>query len=517
MSDNDDQIDLDAPIASDKLVQAAEAQPAPADVRDDIEIVPAPEPVKPNYTISVKWSDKLAALNPNYERLTMPSGTAKVMLDSVDKLSGQISGLDAQSQKWAMTVGDAFGGLPHAKRLERTAAREGAHWKQSVTSAERELKAGTPSFKHSADTQYTGDRARLLARSVLRLGTVFQVPLWHSGFWVTLRTPTEGELLDLERRALQQRGILGRQTYGLLFSNSMAYTNEIFLDFILDHVYNTSINIKDDQELRKHIRLPDLSILIWALACATWPNGFQYERPCVADPDTCRHIIHEKLNLSVLQWTDETQLTPAQIKHMTSRATHSMSIEGVQSYVDGFIIGQNQQVDLAEDLKVVFRVPLAQEHIDSGARWIKTIEETYGRAMTEEPQARDAFLANQARATALREYAHCVHALKIKDLEVEDVGTIEDILNDLTARDDIRTAFMKAAGNYLDDSLISFIGIPSYECPSCGRPQPMSENSRFPEIIPLDVTNSFFRLLVQRTTKIQDRILAPTWGTEISD
>lgn len=518
-NEKEDEIDLDALMPGEKSTltetpkqESTTSAPTQEVSSDDTQDVPT------NYDITFKWSESLTKFNPNFEFLTIAPTTADAVLDSIDKMSGQLGENDDSAEDWVQTIGLSLSSLPHGNRVQKASRREGAKWTQAVSGSTGKLKGTLPTFKHSEDTTYTGDRARLLVRSTLRLGTLFQVPLWHSGFWVTLRSPSESELLELERRIVQHKSTLGRQTYGLLFSNTMAYTNDIFLDFILEHVYNTSLNVKDDQELRKYIRLPDISILIWGLACATWPGGFQYRRPCIASPDSCHHVLEEKLNLAALLWTDESQLTQAQIKHMSSRSNRSVSVEQVAKYVDEFTIGQNRLVELTPEMKIIFRIPLAQEHIDSGIRWVMQIEETYGRAMAEEPQARDAFLTSQAKATALREFAHCVAAVQVGNTtEITDKPTIENILNDLTARDDLRSTFTRAVGQYLDDSLISFVGIPSYECPSCGKKQPISEYARFPEVIALDVTNSFFRLLVQRTQKIRDRTLQPVWGMEASE
>lgn len=445
------------------------------------------------------------------ETAVMPSGTTTQILDAL-RDTPNVRNVDANTQRYIDVIQEAVKTLPMADGFVDTANREGAHFVQQVQSSTSPLMGYEPKFKKKEGVKYSGESARNLIRSAMKLGTVFAVPLWHSGFWITLRSPTEGQLLELYRKITQEKSTLGRSTYGLMFSNMSSYTNKAILDFIVDNYYETSLELGDNDNIRDFIQLPDLSLLIWGLACATWPNGFQYNRACITDVDKCKHVISEKLNLSRLLWTDTTSLTAWQIQHMTNRQRGSVNQEAVKKYRNEFLRGNNQKVQVTEDLSFILKMPTAKEHIDSGYRWVTQIEEDYGRAMTIDSEDRNDYLLKHAQATSMRQYAHCVHSIVVGEDEIDGVEEIEAALNDLTARDDLRDDFMQKVGKFLDDSVVSFVGIPTYTCPACGGHQRHAKvegedksNVKYPELIPLDVAQTFFPLLSQRFFKISNR------------
>jgi len=458
----------------------------------------------PNYVITQpEWTTTGAKIDAEREMIALPSATQEVTNEKLGTFNnGNLAGADVE---WATTVG-AGSIASFAKDGGNGAAiREGSNWAQEVKAESGNLRAVYPLFRPKENQSYTAEAASFLIRSALKLGAVFQLPLWHTGIWITLRTPTDGELLELYRQLVQDKIDIGRKTYGLMFSNMQAFTHDRLFDFILDHVYDTSLAIKDVSELRAVIKLPDLNLLIWGLACATWPGGFQYSRSCLADPDKCHHIVKEKINLSKLQWTDITQLTARQIKHMTNRSKQTMTKEAVDLYQQDFVIGQDRLFKMTDDLSMTFKIPSINDHIESGNRWISMIEETYGRAMTMDEAARNEYLNNQAKATMMRQYTHCVKSINLGEREFPEVETLERALNDLTARDDLHQQFTDGVRKFLDDSIVSFVAIPPYKCPACGKDQPVAQDSKYSSVLALDAAQSFFQLLVQKQIRIQNR------------
>ena len=452
---------------------------------------------------SKAWPDDKV---PDSEVAFMPSGSMDVTKKAIADTPSSALGADKKSQEWVGTLNSGLASLVYSNGLNGTVEREGADFVQSVPSETGPQSGVYPSFRVKEGARYTGEPARLRIRSALNLGTVFTVPLWHSGFWITLKAPPEGALLELFRRIDSEKVTLGRATYGLLFSNGASYTAKLLLDFVLEHQYETSLKLKDGEDLRDFIRAPDLSLLIWGIACAIWPTGFAYQRACISDPDKCKHVLREKLNLSKLLWTDTSALTQRQIAHMTRRQRGTVDSDEVKRYVSEFIRGQDRKVELTERLSIVMKVPTVVEHIDAGYRWINAIEENYGRAMTQNEKSRDEYLINQGKATIMRQYAHFVKGVEVAGDLYEEKEDIEETLNDLTANDTIRNAFFDKAAEYVDDSIVSLVAIPTYRCPSCGGEQhPSKKLERYPGLIPLDVNQTFFTLLVQRLRRIEAR------------
>lgn len=440
------------------------------------------------------------------ETAFMPSSSIAKTRETLEDLPQTPLGADKESQNWIGVLNGGITSVPYSDGFVSTAEREDARYEQSVIASTGPLHGFAPKFRVREGVKPTGESARFQIRSALGLGTVFTVPLWHSGFWITLKAAPEGELLELYRKITAEKVILGRSSYGFMFSNGTSYTNRILLDFVLENMYESSLALKDGEDIRERIRVPDLPLLIWGMACATWPNGFQYQRACISDPEKCKHVVKERLNLSKLLWTDESSLTQFQIKHMASRQRASMTGDSVKRYVDEFIRGQDRKVEITSALSMVLRIPNVVEHIDAGYRWINTIEETYSRALTLDENNRNDYLLSQGKATTMRQYTHFVKCVEANEQEYDELTNIEETLNDLTADDKIRNKFLERTRQYLDDSVVSLIAIPSYKCPNCGGEQHRETDlKKHPNLIPLDVTQTFFQLLVQKLRKIEER------------
>jgi hypothetical protein len=471
-----------------------------------------PEPASPpkpkNYTISKPFSFPLED-EFDYggtETAFMPSATVAEISEKIKDLPKTQIASTRAGKEWIGVVSSGLESNVYASGLVDTAMREDANYLQEIPSEVGPLAASIPKYKVNDGVKFTGEKARMRVRQQQRLGATFSIPLWHSGFWIRIKAPNEGELLELYRQITADKITLGRATYGLLFSNNTSYATRTLLDFCVDHLYDTSLDIKEDDDIRDHIKTLDLQVVFWGLANAIWPNGFQYMRSCIADPDKCNHVIKERLDLSLLQMTDETQLTARQRSHMTRRSPRSMTIESLKLYHDEFLRGRPKKVQISKDLHMTFKVPTASQHIQSGHNWINAIEENYGRALIQDESRRDKYLIDQGKATVMRQYAHFIESIDVQGDLYEDTETIEDLLSDLTASDKIRDTFLKEVAKYIDASTFSFIAIPTFICPSCGGEQkPNRASTKHPDLIPLDVNNIFFALVVQRIRKIEAR------------
>ena len=476
---------------------------------NDFTVVEEIIPPKQNYSVLNEYSKSIPEEEFDYgatETAFMPSGTVKQTSERIKDLPKAEIASSKEGKEWLGVVSAGIETNTYANGLVNTVLDKSANFEQSINSEIGALSAGAPAFKVQEGTKFSGEKARLRVRQSLKLGVIFNIPLWHSGFWIRIKAPQEAELLELYRQITSDKITLGRATYGLLFSNNTSYATRALLDFCVDCIYETSLDLKDNQDIRQYIKTPDLPILFWGLACSVWPNGFQYMRACIADAEKCNHVIKAKLDLSKLQFTNTSELTKRQITHMTKRNRGAMSLESIKLYQDEFIKGQARQVSLNEDVKMTLQIPDALEHIDAGYRWINAIEENYGRALIQEESKRDNYLISQGKATVMRQYGHFVKEVNVSGEIFDDQETIEGILDDLTASDEIRDKFLESVAKYLDDSVISLIAIPTFKCPNCQEEQKLEkEKETFPGLIPIDVNNTFFTLLVQRIQRIEAR------------
>lgn len=385
-----------------------------------------------------------------------------------------------------------------------------AEFHQKVQSEVGPLQASHPKFKASENQTLEGERAVMRLMNHLGRGAIFRTPLWSTGIWLTFKAPSEGSLLELFRQLVSEKIEFGRSTYGLAFANTSSYMTDRLISFALEHVYqSTLITTKD---LKDIISCQDIPTIIWGLACSVWPQGFQYRRSCIADVEKCQHIIEEKLNLSKILWTNTKGLTKWQIAHMANMRTNSMTEESVAKYKQEMLCSQNRVVEVNKEadksIKITLKVPTISEYVDSGYRWINNIVEVVTNALgtNASNNERNNYIIDQGRATAVRQYTHWIEKLEFDTNTIEDMETIEQSMDVLSAEDDFRIDFMKAIDTYINDSAISVVGIPSFTCPKCQKENiDPNASAKHANILPIDVYQTFFILLVLKRAKIQSR------------
>lgn len=501
-------------VAAQSGPAVATSAPAPA-VSAAVE--PAAEegaykPLRPmNFELRHPYTGGEIEYNPDLPTVPYPSASRKATTDSL-KRAPHINITGKKVDALAMTIRDSLGQIALGNDQDDLRGREGSDFRQEVEINGQKLFGFAPRFTPKAGVKYVGEAARNLVRTQVGLGTVFQAPLWHSGFWITLRTPSEGDLIELHRALAQEKITLGRSTYGILFSQVTGYTTKVMLDFIEAHIHSHSLILPDDgsKSVTEYIKAADYQILVWALTCATWPSGYQIQRACMTDPEKCNYVLTERVNVARLLWVDASSLTERQRAHMLSRQKHSMKPEQVELYCSEFLRGRQAKVKLSDTVSMVLKMPSILEYIAASYEWIGKLEEQQTRVMNMREDERNDYLMQHAQAQSMRQYSHFVHSLLVgagdEPDEIDDPETIPSILADLSSEDELRNAFMDRVQEYQNTSLIAFVGLPNYKCPSCGGMQlPTAVPGQQNELIALDVTQTFFTLLMQKLASIQAR------------
>lgn len=438
---------------------------------------------------------------------------------------------DNKAREWVGRVSNSTNLLMNNNVYRSTTEDESREWKQTIKvpgNDKLKLAAVNAGLDLAYEGQLTGDKGMKRIRAMMGLGNMFTLPLWHTGIWLLLNTPSEAALVDLYRELSDTKIRLGRETHGLAFSNLVGVTTEIIVDFVLDHVESTSLKEnKSPDELKEIIRVQDIPSLVWGIACTLYPKGFQYSRQCVNTP-TCHGVVKELLDLRRIQFIDRSSLTDKMVLHMNNaRRMSSIKIEDVNTYQSNLSRIQPKEALLAKDLTnnkgtcdmiVEFYSPSISSYIDSVNTWINSITTMAQKAASEDSDnEKNKYIYAQAKATKARQYSHWIKSIKyILTLDNEDkpyetyINEPNDILKvaeqiisvDSTLIDKLTTETI----NYINGSTISLIGIPSYDCPHCGTEQDVDNKlPRFINFIPLDVIALFFHLIEQRELMRQRR------------
>lgn len=419
-----------------------------------------------------------------------------------------------EAREWAEAVSDGLGYSTFAETFVPTLEDEQAEFRQQLSHNNSSLNAAVPKHKAITNEELKSERALIRLTTHLGLGTLFQVPLWHSGFWITFKPPTESEILELNRQLSSDKIQFGRQTYGLAFSNVTSYTMDRLIGFALSHVYDMTAKVEDINmgNLRDHISSQDIPSLLWGFVCTMYPRGFKYRRACVADPEKCNYILEETLNVFKLQWTNNVALTEWQRTHMSIRQSKSKDLASITRYKEELTRIQKTKIDINKDtptaISITIKTPSVREYIDAGHRWIGDIVNIVDRALGAEAgdRERNALILQYGQASSMRQYSHWIDSIEFETNVIKELETIETVLDTLSADDNVRTEFIEAVVSFINKSTISIIGIPVFKCPSCQKDNESHfKLPAYANVIPLDMIQVFFGLLTQRLERVAAR------------
>jgi len=479
---------------------------SPGDPSADV----APQAVAdPNKTIYEQIRPILAAASEEDKTRAFEDGVF-LLLASRDDVRAQLEGLKPDNMvgsrehliRWEQSIRTASGQYPDVD--VSPFKPEGGHWRQGVSHDGDELVAGKPRMNQTAG-KVTGESALLRVRAAAKLGTIINIPLWHTGIWLKVKAPSESTLLELERKIAREKVILGRSTMGVSFSNVSVYTQSYLTDVILNHVYDGSVKDLSVKALKELIKVTDIPQLVWGFACAIWPNGYRLVRPCVNDPSKCTHLDEAHINLSKLSWVNNRQISKFQANLMSDR-DGKFTDDQLSNYHNEHHAPQKRLLKLNDQMSLRLSVPSIAEHERCGFRWVDGVvrmtDEAFGQSMRGDD--RNNYILQQSAMTNLRRYSHWISEIVFSDeSSADDQETIDEALDSLPGDRKLSEKVITNTEDFIRDTVISAIGIPRYDCPACGEGPDEEDCPRhLAEIIQLEVNEIFFTLHYMRVSNI---------------
>ncbi len=413
--------------------------------------------------------------------------------------------------EWANEINSSLTSVTvFSDQLESASNRE-AEWTQRVLHEGRPLGVATPKIATpKADNELlTGLAALMKVQALTGTGKRTTVPFWSSGIWISFRAPTLESLVELERRIIESKSTLGRTTHGFIFSNQAVYVDALLVDFALAHAFDSSLKGWTPDLLKSVLKHPDIQNIALAMAITIYPNGFNYAQPCMANPANCQHVSRDIINPMKLMWTDNLRLSDTQRKFMAVSANTKQELSEIQKYQDSFVTSPYVCKSYKDNaLRIVFKVPTILEHITSGMDWLTNIEQRTEEAfgVNLRGKAREDYLAKLTTSSRAVLYAHWIKEIHIPDEETERVQVIsnhEDLVAALVALSadvELTDQFYNDVIEYMNDVLITLIGVPNFACPSCKKWH-VTKDGPISKIIPVDAVSVFFRLQQLRIEK----------------
>lgn len=393
-------------------------------------------------------------------------------------------------------------------------------WTNRPTGGENNTPIVPSKLRANDSANRSGEAAVLKVKALMGLGTIINVPLWHTGGWVSIKAPTNTAILELNRRIGEEKIHLGRLTNGMLFSNTSVYIQSYLINFVLAHIYDTNLPSRNSEELKKLILSTDLPSLVWGILCAMYPDGYHFREPCVANIGQCNHEAEGIISIPRMRVVDLSRLSDSQRDHMSQRNKKltTADLEAYQSEFDYDAI----EFTLSEGkgMKGTLQVPTLAEYEQSGFSWVDGIVEMADNAFAVPLQGsnRNAYITEQGRITTARQYSHWVKSITVPsedgDLVYNDRATVDALCAELSNDDEFRANFLDGVGEHIERTSVVVIGYPNTACPKCGlrlgdtvekgkdgEPDKIIHGEDVAAYIPIDITTTFFTLTGQRLKK----------------
>lgn len=367
----------------------------------------------------------------------------------------------------------------------------------------------------SSNNSLTGERAVLAVMNHMKVGNIYMSPLWNSGFWVSIKPPTESAVIDLMHLIRTEKVRLGRATYGLAHSSTTSVVGKYVIEFIKAHIYGTTINSKElnIDDIDRYVHMNDIDALILSIICTMYPSGFNFARSCVADPLLCNHVTEAILDPSKLLFVNRRAMTESMLGHMSNRRLNSTTLKDVESYQSQMASRNTRSMVYSADgssINFELKTPNIRRYIESSDRWIADIETTADRLLQKDTNdnQRDNLIRDHAKATTMRQYSHYVDSISFGDNNVvQDFESICKVLSALSTDNILSSEFNKSVNNLINFSSIAATAIPTFACPSCKKPAASrsKEDPAYVNVIPLDMISIFFALVRVKMAKIAQR------------
>lgn len=354
--------------------------------------------------------------------------------------------------------------------------------------------------------------------SLLGIGEVVQVPLWHSGIWLSIKPPKDNELIALENALANNQITLGRETNTLIYSNYSVVFNRIVTDFIVDHIVGTTIKTSESINIREYIYIQDLPIMILGLIMSMYPDGYDVTRACINTLEEnedktpkCNFIANGKLDPKKLLWLNRKELTKEMLAHMSKRTPNSVTLDEITDYRLSIskIKSKNIFLEASNGVKVDVELtaPTLLDYINNGELWVQSVISKTEALFTDADnvEQKNSKISTVLSSVILGIYNIYVSKLSIGKQSVDDRDTINELLDTMTGDQIIIDTFINSVKNFISGNSIAIVATPDYICPNCNSTQTVNNSSKFKHLIPLNILENFFDLSALRISKIKMR------------
>lgn len=472
-----------------------------------------PAPASMNVTVEYEVYNALDKTTPGLVPLLLiPKRLSRLSKDTSKNWNLTKDDLDDETRDFIdryFNAGDNLQSTSYVKDkgfFDTTLEDPEAEYVQTIPHGETFIGLRRPIVKEAGGRLLKGAAARARISSLMGTGIANKIPLTHSGLNIELTSRSDADFINLDTMMSNDRVKLGYDTVGMIFHNSHFGLVERVFDFIMDSAVSINLIGWQDLDMAEHIRVTDLPSLYYGMGSTMFPNGYPLDLPCSTGPAVCRHIESVNLQIHRTLWINKTKLTTFQ-RDMLSRVRHQHTLKDLEDYQVNSVGNFTKSFDITTPtggkLEITLGVPTVRRYIDAGHRWADEANRAIERAMGSkdiDPNARHQYMANLISVSLLREYSHWISRIRILPGNdyfdgIEDIATA---LEDLSTDPDVVEKVFEQIQLFIEDATVAIVAIPNFSCPKCGHDHSTAENTKHPELVPIDAFKLFFGLRDRR-------------------
>lgn len=355
-----------------------------------------------------------------------------------------------------------------------------------------------------------GEKSALskLSRAV-SAGDVIQIPLWNSGFWITIKTLTGRELALFKRRLDKVAIDVERATAGATpLSNKSGLLYKVLMDTIESKLVSTTLALSEGESIRKYAVIDDLVLIANGAVSSMYPFGVNVTLACAnstrLDKEGKPHCTTFEAGLlhteKIVKVDKVGRVDDYMLEIMSRREPGSVTVQNVEEYRNRIMakipnksMSLNTSNSAGEEYTIKFNYhsPSISNYFRKTQRWYEEISRDVEATLTVSTMDDSEELFDSLVSTSmLGIYDNYVKSIEIDGESITSDDGIRRALNSLSDDDDVYTEYFKGINKFIGSSPIAIIATNNYICDKCkgdeSKPHHLEE-----DLIPLEPLNYF--------------------------
>ena len=363
-----------------------------------------------------------------------------------------------------------------------------------------------------------------IVNNVIKGGRDVQLPLYNSGFQVTIKVPETPELYSI-RKTLKDLSLEQEiSTGGILFNSTRGDLINKILEFLFPYIVRSTLNVPKGEPIYKYIDPQDYPLLICGFTMALYPNGNTTTITCknstvfkdeiikegneekTFKKPVCDFVATATLSVKDTIKVREERITDFMFDVISRRKDNSVTIDDWEQYqkerlghkpVDDFVTFKNGN----DEVKFVFSTTSLERYIKINTIFSEYVKSQFDNIGAIDPNDREQTLNEIIELNKLTSYNSYVKEIRAGSdvinmydnddtIQKENLEMLSEILVTFNMDELSMNKYLTKLFDYLTHTTIAGVAVNNFSCPKCNELQ-VSEN----ELIWLDPLNHFLGML----------------------